>query len=341
MNWKSVCCTALLCVVAALTQRDLCSQTPDAREQLLSLAKANSLDIEGIKPWHLRMTFQLYDLAGKPSDTGTIEEWWVSPKERRLEIKSSSYNLTIPWKSDSSAPARNRESYLVNQLLDQIVHPIPDYKDFSGLSVKEQSRKFGKTELSCISVGRSDIKYSASSPAPQFCFDPGTTLLRAHLDIAWFGAVRNNMVTFRGITLGQDNTLAYSGRTAITGHLERLQGFQPDASIVLSKSTADIPAKIPGVVLARKLLKKETPEYPVYARQNHISGTVVLCATITKQGTIDALDVVSTPDGGLSASALDAVKRWKYQPYILDGAPTEVDATITVNYAITGISSSL
>jgi TonB family protein len=318
-------------LVVLVSGSPLRAQISDAAQHLKDLARANSLDVEGTQPWHLRMTFHLNDLNGKPKENGTIEEWWVSPQARRLEVRSSSYNLTIP--SDPSAPSESapgkRESYLVKELLNQIVHPIPDYKDFKDLDVTEALRTFGKVSLTCIGVQQAKLK-SSTPPLTQFCFTPGSTLLRAHLDAAQFGAVRNDMVTFRGISLGRDNTLMYGHNEAISGHLDTLESFHPDGSIVLTTSAP--PPTIPSVVLAGKIIKKTVPEYPFYARQQHIAGTVLLSAIISKQGTIADLDVVASPDATLTSSAIDAVKRWTYQPYLLNGQPTEVDTTITVNY---------
>lgn len=317
-------------LVALSSSFPLRAQISGAAQHLEDLARANSLDVEGIQPWHLRMTFQLNDLNGKPKENGTIEEWWVSPQARRLEVRSASYNLTIPSDPSAAAPATGmRESYLVNELLNQIVHPIPDYKDFKDLDVTEASRTFGKVSLTCIGVQQANLK-SSTPPLTQFCFSPGSSLLRAHLDAAQFGAVRNDMVTFRGIGLGRDNTLMYGHNQAISGHLDTLESFHPDGSIVLTTSAPA--ATIPSVVLAGKIVKKTVPEYPFYARQQHIAGSVVLAGVISKQGTIASLDVVASPDASLTKSAIDAVKQWIYQPYILDGSPTEVNTTITVNY---------
>jgi TonB family protein len=75
------------------------------------------------------------------------------------------------------------------------------------------------------------------------------------------------------------------------------------------------------------------PVYPPDAKAARLNGTVVLHALIGKDGLIKELAVVSGPDE-FRESALDAVKRWTYRPYLLNGDPTEVDTTITVNYAL-------
>ncbi len=79
-----------------------------------------------------------------------------------------------------------------------------------------------------------------------------------------------------------------------------------------------------------------TPQYPPMAKIARVQGAVVLAAVIGKDGSIQGLRVVSTASPLLVQSALDAVKQWKYKPYILNGEPVEVDTTVTVNFTLSG-----
>lgn len=83
------------------------------------------------------------------------------------------------------------------------------------------------------------------------------------------------------------------------------------------------------------LIQKTTPIYPPIAKAARVSGTVILQATITKQGTIDNLRVVSGP-AMLQQSALDAVRTWRYRPYLLNNEPVEVETTINVIFSLGG-----
>jgi protein TonB len=78
------------------------------------------------------------------------------------------------------------------------------------------------------------------------------------------------------------------------------------------------------------------PQYPPIAKVAHMSGTVVLHAIISKSGTIQQLSVQSSTNPMFNNYALDAVKQWRYKPYILNSDPTEVETTITVNFALNG-----
>jgi protein TonB len=83
------------------------------------------------------------------------------------------------------------------------------------------------------------------------------------------------------------------------------------------------------------LLNKTAPVYPAIAKAARVSGTVVLQATISKTGTIENLRVISGP-AMLQQSALEAVKSWRYRPYLLNGDPVEVETTVNVVFTLGG-----
>jgi protein TonB len=75
------------------------------------------------------------------------------------------------------------------------------------------------------------------------------------------------------------------------------------------------------------------PAYPLLAKQMKIQGAVILDAYIGKDGNIQGLQVVSGP-AILSAAAEEAVKQWRFRPYLQAGQPVETEARITVNFMI-------
>jgi protein TonB len=81
------------------------------------------------------------------------------------------------------------------------------------------------------------------------------------------------------------------------------------------------------------LIHKTEPVYPKIAKDSHVSGTVVLKATITKTGTIEGPRVISGPRM-LGQAALDAVRTWRYRPYMLDNQPVAVETTISVVFSL-------
>jgi protein TonB len=81
------------------------------------------------------------------------------------------------------------------------------------------------------------------------------------------------------------------------------------------------------------LMNRVEPTYPTVAREARIQGEVVLTAVIDKDGNIENLQLVSGHPM-LVPAAIDAVKQWRYKPYLLNGQPVEVVTTITVNFEL-------
>ncbi len=83
------------------------------------------------------------------------------------------------------------------------------------------------------------------------------------------------------------------------------------------------------------LVRKVPPTYPPLARQARIQGTVILQAMISKEGTIENLQLISGHPM-LAPAAIEAVKQWKYKPYLLNGEPVEVETQVQVNFTLAG-----
>ena len=81
------------------------------------------------------------------------------------------------------------------------------------------------------------------------------------------------------------------------------------------------------------VVKKIAPAYPATALQLHKEGAVELMATITKEGTVSGVRVLSG-DLMLAKSAVEAVRQWKYRPYLLNSEPVEIETQITVNFRL-------
>jgi protein TonB len=107
-------------------------------------------------------------------------------------------------------------------------------------------------------------------------------------------------------------------------------------------STAAIPkvatpqrVRVSQGVSSGLLIKKVQPNYPPLARQARIQGQVVLQAEISKEGTIQNLQLISGHPM-LAPAAIEALKQWRYKPYLLNGEPVAVDTQVVVNFTLSG-----
>jgi len=83
------------------------------------------------------------------------------------------------------------------------------------------------------------------------------------------------------------------------------------------------------------LIHRVEPVYPHLAQMARIQGTVMLRAIISRTGSIENLQVISGHPM-LVGAAIDAVRQWRYRPYILNGDPVEVETQVTVKFSVGG-----
>lgn len=91
------------------------------------------------------------------------------------------------------------------------------------------------------------------------------------------------------------------------------------------------PMRVSTGVAVGNIIRKVSPIYPFQARAHHIEGTVLMHAIIGKDGAIYNLSAVSGPPL-LQSSAMDAVRQWKFKPFLLNGDPVAIETDIAVDF---------
>src|SRR6202521_3950801 len=93
------------------------------------------------------------------------------------------------------------------------------------------------------------------------------------------------------------------------------------------------PLRVGGHVRPPKAIVQVRPEYPPLARQAHIQGEVQVDAILDEQGNVIDMKIVSGPPL-LYQAALDALKKWKYEPTYLNDQPIAVEMIVTITFQL-------
>ena len=174
------------------------------------------------------------------------------------------------------------------------------------------------------------------------CSDPDKPILR--LAAGDYTLLLNQIVGFQHHLLAEKLNMVFGPEPVFDLQVDALQGIDeesaakltPVAGAVLSsadpvKSPADLP---PGHLTAGRLLKKSEPIYPEGAKSSRIQGIVVLSCRIGLDGKTTPTDVLQSPSQLLSHAAEEMIKKWVYEPYLLDGKPTEVVIPVHINFTL-------
>jgi TonB family protein len=142
------------------------------------------------------------------------------------------------------------------------------------------------------------------------------------------------------------STSRYALRDALNNHTEQLEAQQMPSESELPPlggtaaapinrgSETDPPGtiRIPPDVMAAMLVSKVEPTYPAEARQAGSQGVVRLKVRIARNGSVEYVSLISG-HRNLATAAAEAVKGWKYKPYLLNGDPVEVTTEVTVKFS--------
>jgi TonB family protein len=94
---------------------------------------------------------------------------------------------------------------------------------------------------------------------------------------------------------------------------------------------------IEGGISPPKLLRKVQPEYPEEARRAKVQGVVILAARVNTQGKVADIRIVRGKDPHLNLAAETAVRKWEYEPYLVEGESRPVVFSVTVRFRLSDV----
>jgi TonB family protein len=148
---------------------------------------------------------------------------------------------------------------------------------------------------------------------------------------------------------GESNTVTPSSESTPVKGVSVQPAKQSTTTNHPATSPALLPTSLPATPVAKapnsellevpedfaddQIVHRVHPTYPKQARARKLHGTVVLEAIVNKKGSVDSLQLVAG-DSVLAQAAADAVKQWKYKPYLHNGEATEFQTKITIDFKL-------
>ncbi|KAA6461206.1 TonB family protein [Acidobacteria bacterium AB60] len=348
---------SLLCMVAAASQLHVClhaaplaPESGDGPAGLLGRAWpfydfANT----EVKPWHLKVSYAVYDAKGRHPSVGVFQYWWVSGELWRSSWKRAGMSHT-DWHLSHGRLAYEASgdplTLFEYKLEAALIAPLPRARDLDQAQIKGVPG--GRASCLAIVPGGAAGGGEAKGPFPTYCFDATAPVLRSMSSPDRVVTEYRHVRAWQGCYLPHDVQIRSGNRPLLTAHVEVLEpiaatdaALRPPASAMKTEVfvNEDVGLKDVDVEteVARGLLKKRIePEYPAEAKSAGVQGTVVLEAMIGTDGRIHDLRVVSAPAASLAASSFAAVSQWEYRPYVMGGRAVPVQTTVTVTFSLGG-----
>ncbi|MGC8550109.1 MAG: energy transducer TonB [Acidobacteriaceae bacterium] len=328
----------------AAKPKDGGSSLPKDPAALLALAaQHNGLTGPGLKPWHIKATYQLYDAKGNPAAQGTFEEWWAAPNKFKLRLTLPGSNFEFYRTPEGAYFSKDVVPFRAElSLLHWLIEPIPDGQDLKNYKLKRVSQTSGHSRFACVAVQPHGHGNGMNSLLPMiYCFSPNAPVLRFVETLKpdfFYGVLYESIAELQGRSLGESLRLKSSQRHEFTARIvsgEVIDNpvdamFRPSSTALKSLTHVSASGTDAPFIHSMKKLSGQPPTYPPIAKQENKYGTVSVEATVGSDGELHQLKVVSSPSTLLTRSAIYALKTWRDEPYEISGVAVPVRTTIDI-----------
>lgn len=295
-----------------------------------------------LKPWHIKVSYQLYDDGGKPRTQGVYEYWWTSPGNYRSSwshpgmehtewmVKGEHYDLL------SGNPLDSYEM----QLEEYLLRAIPDPQDLADQEFVHYPRTVNKVPLSCVTP-MSHEKAKKKLPVGEiatYCFESGQTVLRMQGSTHAVQAAYANIILMQGRLLAHQLVLFDAQRRVLNAVVDETQTISPDAPELVPNQQAKKEPKVERIfrplgVVEPKLIEAVEAEFPESERmQSAREGLVTVRMAVGVDGRVHDAAIVSATSPAFAKEALTAVKQYRFEPARRHGIPVEMDLHVEVRF---------
>lgn len=307
------------------------------RAVLAAAAPFYNFSDPAMRPWHLKATYQLYDDKGNPTEQGTFEYWWISPKVDRGSWARPSASFTV-WHTADGGHHYQVSGEKINpfeiNLSSEFVFNLNEL-NLAKEQLSESERAWNGRELTCVTPPTSLPSFSPylrrTVRGTTLCFDSATNALMGHYSLG-VETQYNGIVKMQGHFLPQQLTMFVNGKKTIVANLTSIydsgsadqmlippvppQPQQPGQLFLLYPGDLGPPIKTSP--MGQGINGSQHP------------GMLIIEITVDKEGKVTNAEVVSTPDRDLGNSLAKAVLRWRYHPYVYEGKAFEVRTFLEV-----------
>lgn len=332
----------------AVPSEDHAARISELGHRLLDAAlRSNALAGPELKPWHLKVNFEMLpDSSAKKPVEGTFEEWYLDRYHWRRTYTSPEQAWSgSEWRTSKSqhyGTSRRHDNfarYLMNlRVGNPVVDPlyqVANVRPEEPLLVERVNT--AGLALNCTSLAHPPADYGRTPEwiIPTMCFDSDFHLRLIHSE--------NTVVQFLDLQPFQSRAVAREVQVIVSGRLiaqMNVTVLENSAKIddSLLKPAADAEA-LPLILEPGD--PQPVPVYevgasfPLLPDQRPFRGTIFTPIVIRKDGSVRVEGRVGAgPMQAIFDSLITAVNRWRFQPYLIDGQPVEVE--YRVQYAVDG-----
>lgn len=322
----------------------------DPRAVFASIAPYYDYMDPSLKPWHLKVDYQLYDEKGIVSEQGVFEYWWVSPQvyrstwTRGQATRSDWHTADGGNLTESSGQPLGLYDYWLQSAL---LSPLPSSADLDPAKsiLVDHSLSSANSHSRCMMVVPSEVTEPVAKTLqfgtyPEYCINKSIPFL---LGYSKFGGIQVRCVNFtkmQGKSMPREVIIIDGTHVILDAKVEPVTPLSTnDPALIVPADATQVPVEAKRLSPDEEsglLVKKVAPVYPADAKSAHIQGKVVLDTTVGPDGAVEDVRLVSAPSTSLALAAFQSVSQWEYKPYRVNGQAVTVESKVEVDFSLGG-----
>ena len=311
------------------------SKQAQAKAMFQAAYDASEIKVKGSPPFHMKTEFQFYGSNFQVAH-GSYEELWISPDQHRT-------SFSVPSGSDVTGVSNGQKwqkstlpyTIMLETRVESATDPGAGLHYGPPRKIKRiKDEASGTRQMTCVVPRRINDE-------DEYCFDPQNGRLVRRTDLTWGVAYRySDYEPWGGKWFPRKIEIVQNGSPLVQIAIKNLtpagqlgaSAFAPPPGAEVEKQVSCRRSQLKGGYV----LKEVTPTYPESSVGNGFVGVVELYADIGNQGQIRGLEVIHSLSPELDASALQAVRQWRFKPIVCKGVSRGWTGPIYVRFAIGG-----
>jgi len=298
----------------------------------------STLALTGSEPFHLKA--RISETANPASEyKADLEEYWISPSKWRRTIVAPGFSQTLVVNGENILEEDKGDYFpwWLNDLVTAIFDPLPMLDQLKKVNAQIQKPSGGEQSTVC-----SRLQTRIGTPPAQnsaflvFCFEGSHGLLESVVTPGYevsfkdYKAFKSKRIARRYVTDPEPGT-------TIEARIEELSDFAPVNEVLFtSERSTPVNDRLRSVHLDEATLRSlavATPDilWPT-VRSGKTSGVLSMYVSVDRTGRVREAWPLNSDNAGLEDPAREQVKRWQFKPAAVDGAPVQVESTLTLAF---------
>jgi hypothetical protein len=319
------------CSTAGNANGVLSVPVPHSAPDVLKLASnMNGLEVQSARPWHVKLSYDQFDEDGDNVHSGTVEEFYVGPRKYKRIYSIDTLNR-IDIANDAGLFRVGDQSWptvVEADVVSAVLYPLHLAQRDDGTRRPEKTElKFGNGKLPCITLKKQNVNVIFIG-APVFCFEPGTVMLRyVNANLAEV-LTYDSIALFQGRYVARDITIRHIDKLFLKIHIKELGEITKISDAFFAtppESKGPLGGRIPVPSSAYNEEYQISSPQPAYPRG--VDGLVHVKYVVGKDGHVIEATATDGPEE-LRKAVLEAVRKYRFRPYLLLDQPVEVESSI-------------